>query len=165
MTKPNNPELISLCIQVRAKCSGACCTKPCQEMEFLDIRLTKYSSLLLRPIHSPFYTGEFWRKPYSSLVMKALQKKIYASRKTRICLKISFCRTVNEGIEAQAKNGVWKYSSLCPETLTKNDVQEFQLRSLGLLALHQCQDYINKFEKSIDEQQDMSREKTTAFAS
>jgi hypothetical protein len=43
-----------------------------REMKFLDINLTKDSSLLLHAIHSPFY----WRikkKPYFSLVLKILQ--------------------------------------------------------------------------------------------
>ncbi len=44
------------------------------EMEFLDINLTKDLSLLLHPIHSPFYWG-ILKKPYSSLVFQILTKK------------------------------------------------------------------------------------------
>jgi hypothetical protein len=44
------------------------------EMEFLDINLTKDSSLLLHAIHSPFYR-RILRKPYFSLVLKILTKK------------------------------------------------------------------------------------------
>ncbi len=42
-------------------------------MEFLDINLTKDSSLLLYAIHSPFHWG-IERNPYSSLVLKIITK-------------------------------------------------------------------------------------------
>jgi hypothetical protein len=43
-------------------------------MEFLDINLTKYSSLMLHAIHSPFTGGFCKRKPYSTLVLIILTK-------------------------------------------------------------------------------------------
>ena len=54
------------------------------EMEFLDIILTKDSSILLHAIHSPFYcTGGFQRKPYSYLVLKIITK-YPRNKKTRV---------------------------------------------------------------------------------
>jgi hypothetical protein len=44
------------------------------EMKFLDINLTKDSSLLLHAIHSSS-TGGFERKPYSTPVLKIHTKK------------------------------------------------------------------------------------------
>jgi hypothetical protein len=44
-------------------------------MEFLDIKLTKVLSLLLRELFTVPSTGEFYRKPYSSLVLKNLTEK------------------------------------------------------------------------------------------
>jgi hypothetical protein len=52
-------------------------------MEFLDINLTRDSSLLLHPIHSPFYS-DF--KEYHSLLgflKKSLQKNL-RNKKTRV---------------------------------------------------------------------------------
>ncbi len=40
------------------------------EMEFLDINLTKDSSLLLHAIFTVYSTGGFYRKPYSTEVLK-----------------------------------------------------------------------------------------------
>jgi hypothetical protein len=37
-------------------------------------------------------------------------------------------------VENQTKTRVWEDSSLCPETSTKNAIQEFHLRNLTLLA-------------------------------
>jgi hypothetical protein len=42
------------------------------EMEFLDISLIKYSSLLLNEIQSPFYRRILLRKPYSTLVLNVV---------------------------------------------------------------------------------------------
>jgi hypothetical protein len=44
------------------------------KMEFLDINLTKDSSFLRHAIHSPFYWRILKRNPYSSPVLKTLQK-------------------------------------------------------------------------------------------
>ncbi len=49
------------------------CGSRSPEMEFLDISLTKDSSLLLYAIHSPS-VGGFERKPYSYLVFIILTK-------------------------------------------------------------------------------------------
>ncbi len=81
-------------------------------MEFLDINLTRDSNLLLYAIQSPFY----WRIlkktiGYSSRLLIILTKKIPETRKLE-----SFLET---------KTRVQEDSSLCPETSTKNTVQEF----------------------------------------
>jgi hypothetical protein len=44
-------------------------------MEFLDINLTKVSSLLLIAIHSPFYWRILKKTIYSSVLLKILTKK------------------------------------------------------------------------------------------
>jgi hypothetical protein len=48
--------------------------KNCPEMEFLDINLTKDSSLLLHAIHS-LSTGGFLKKPETTLVLTIHTKK------------------------------------------------------------------------------------------
>jgi hypothetical protein len=45
------------------------------EMEFLDIKLTKVLSLFFRELFTVPSTGGFYRKPYSSLVLKNLTEK------------------------------------------------------------------------------------------
>jgi hypothetical protein len=47
----------------------------CTEMEFLDINLTKDSSLLLHAIHSPFYWRIFRENHTILWFKKSLQKK------------------------------------------------------------------------------------------
>ncbi len=95
------------------------------EMEFLDINLTKDSSLLLHAIHSPFY----WRilkKTLLFLVFKILTKNP-RNKKTQVNSWTGFCRTEKFRVDRQTKTHVWEDSSLCPETSTKNVVQEFHL--------------------------------------
>jgi hypothetical protein len=52
------------------------------EREFLDINLTKDSSLLLHAVHS-LSTGGFLKKPDSTLVLKLKLKRIHETRKRR----------------------------------------------------------------------------------
>ncbi len=49
------------------------------------------------------------------------------NKKTRVYSWTAFCRRV----ETQKKTRVWEDSSICPETSTKNAVQEFHLWSLN----------------------------------
>ncbi len=78
------------------------------EMKFLDINLTKDSSLLIHAIHSPFF-------------------KKSAKQESTSLFMTEFCRTETLRLENRAKTWVWEDSSLCPETSTKNAVQEFRL--------------------------------------
>jgi hypothetical protein len=52
---------------------------PHHEMEFLDIYLTKDSSLLVHAIHSPFYSG--FKENHTLLWFKNPYKKIRETRK------------------------------------------------------------------------------------
>ncbi len=62
-------------------------------MEFLDMSLTKDSSLLLHAIHSPFY----WQILKKAILFSGLQKSLKQEK-------------------------IWEDSSLCPEASTKNAV-------------------------------------------
>ena len=95
------------------------------EMEFLDINLTKVSSLLIHVIHSLSTGGLIKRiRLYSGLknTYKKSAKQENLSLFTNIILYKGKMR-----VENQKKTWVWEGSSLCPETLTKNAVQEFHL--------------------------------------
>jgi hypothetical protein len=97
-------------------------------MEFLDVSLTKHSSLLLHAIHSPFY---WWilKKAILFLGFKNPCKKILETRKIESILEYHFVEQKNEGRKPD------KNSSLRPETSNKNAVQEFHL-SIQLLILY-----------------------------
>jgi hypothetical protein len=87
-------------------------------MEFLNISLTKVSSLLPHAIHSPFY----WRilkKPIFSSGFKNPLIKNPRYKKTRL---------IFSSVEKQTKTRVWENWSLRPETSIKNVVQEFPFR-------------------------------------
>ncbi len=94
-------------------------------MEFLDINITKDSSLSLHPILSPFY----WRILRKTILYSCFNipyKKIRETRKLESVHK----EHVSNGkarVESQTKTRVREDSSLCPETSTKNGVQEFHL--------------------------------------
>jgi hypothetical protein len=64
-------------------------------MEFLDINVTKDPSLfpMLFTIHS---TGGFYRKPYSSLVLKIVSNKSAKQKNSTLLMNIIF-RTENDG--------------------------------------------------------------------
>jgi hypothetical protein len=87
------------------------------EMEFLDINLTKNSSLLLHAIHSPFY----WRILKKTILFFGFKntKKIRETRKLEYIHEKHFVEQKNEGRKPD--------SSLCPETSTRNAVQEYDL--------------------------------------
>ncbi len=70
-------------------------------------------------------TGGFIIKPYFSLVLKII-KKIHETRKLESTHEKHFMQRKNEGRKPD-KIRVWQETSLCPETWTKNDVQEFHL--------------------------------------
>ncbi len=77
-------------------------------MEFLNINITKDSSLSLRAVHSPFYLRIF-----KKTILYSGFNNILKNGKVRV--------------ENQTKTRVWEYSSLCSETSTKNGVQDFHL--------------------------------------
>ncbi len=94
-------------------------------MEFLNTNLTKYTSLLLYAIHSPFY----WRilkKPilFSDLII--IKKSEKQENSSLFMNSILYDEKME--VENQTKTRVWEDTSLCSETLTKNAVQEFHLR-------------------------------------
>ncbi len=73
----------------------------CTEMKFLDISLTKDSSLLLQAIHNPFY----WQTLKKTIFFPSsdnLYKKISKTRK----LESPFCRTKNEGRKLDKHSGL-----------------------------------------------------------
>ncbi len=88
------------------------------KMEFLDINLTKDSSLSLHTIHSPFY---WWvlKKTILYSGFKTTYEKA-AKQENSILFMTSI-------LWNQTKTQVWEDLSLCPETLTKNAIQEFHL--------------------------------------
>ncbi len=93
-------------------------------MEFLDmslISLTKDSSILLYAIHSPFY-WRIWKKIHVLLILTKKSTK----QGSRFYSWRAFFLTKMR-IENQTKDWVWVDSSLCPETSTKNAVQESHL--------------------------------------
>ncbi len=92
-------------------------TEQYPEMEFLEINLTKDSSLLLHAIHSLFHWRIF-KKMYSSLVLKILTKK---STKKEISSQFMNSILYNQNIKGQKPD---KYSSLRTRRL------EFMLRNL-----------------------------------
>jgi hypothetical protein len=88
-------------------------------MEFLDINLTKDSSLLLQAIHSPFY----WRILKKTILGFGFKntKKIRETRKLEEIHEKHF-------VDVEHQNeGRKPDSSLCPETSTRNAVQEYDL--------------------------------------
>jgi hypothetical protein len=73
---------------------------------FLGHHLTEDSSLSLRDIRSPFYTGRFKGKPDTTLVLKLLTKKP-AKKKTLVCSFVERKMTVenqSERLEFMPKN-------------------------------------------------------------
>ncbi len=96
-------------------------------MEFLDINLTKELNLLLHAIHRPFYWRIFKKTVFFS-GFKNHYKKICETRKLESIHEWHIVEWKNEG-RNQTKTRVRKGSSLCPETLTKNGVQEHHLRT------------------------------------
>ncbi len=64
-------------------------------MEFLDISLTNDSIFSMLFIFPP--TGGFWRKPYSSLVLKILTTKPGETRKLEVIHESHFVEWENEG--------------------------------------------------------------------
>ncbi len=92
-------------------------------MEFLDIILTKDSSLLLHAIHNPLY----WRILKKTILLSGLQTltKRSAKKKNSSLFMNSILWNVKMRVENQTKTPVWEASSLCPETSTKYVVQEF----------------------------------------
>jgi hypothetical protein len=82
-------------------------------MEFLDINLTKDSSLLFHAIHSPFY----WRsikKTYCSLVLNSLQKNP-RNKKLESIHKQYFVKRKHEGRKPEKTCVCEKDSCLCPK--------------------------------------------------
>jgi hypothetical protein len=69
---------------------------PGLEEEFLDINLTKDSSLLLHAISSPFYWRNLWKTILFSGFKKSLQKNL-RTKKTRVYSLIAFCRAEKRG--------------------------------------------------------------------
>ncbi len=83
--------------------------------------------LLLHAKHSPFYMyWRIYRKPNSSLVLKVITKKSAKQENLSLFMNIILWNGKMR-VENQTKTRVWEDSSLCPETLTKNVVQEFHL--------------------------------------
>ncbi len=61
----------------------------------------------------------FYRKPYSTLVLKLHTKKISETRKLKSIHEKQFVEQKNH-----TKTLVWEDSRLCPETSTKNYISE-----------------------------------------
>ncbi len=100
---------------------------PWPEMEFLDINLTKYTSLLLHAIHSPFYWQILKKtKLYSGINNR--YKKIREISKLESFHDGSILLNKKMRVENQEKTLVFSDSSLCPETSTEIAVQELHLR-------------------------------------
>ncbi len=72
-------------------------------------------------------TDRFYRKPYSTVVLKIHTKKNLRNKKTRVDSWLAFCRTGNTRVENQTKTQVSEDSSICPETSTINAFPEFLL--------------------------------------
>ncbi len=72
------------------------------EIEFLYINLTKDSSLLLHAIFTVSSTGVFYRKPYSTLVLKHHTVRSAKQKNS----SLHFVEQKNEGIENQTKTRV-----------------------------------------------------------
>jgi hypothetical protein len=90
----------------------------------LDTNLIKDSSLLLHAVHSPFY-WRILRKPYSSLVLKLLTKKIRETRKLEYFHEKHFVKRKNEDRKPDKNSSLRRLELML--TSTKNPVQEFQL--------------------------------------
>ncbi len=91
-------------------------------MEFLDISLTKDSSLLLHAIHSPFY----WRILRKTILYSGFKnpyKKNPRNKKNSSLFMNSILWNGKMRVEHQTKTQVREDSSLCPETSTTNAVQ------------------------------------------
>ncbi len=95
-------------------------------MEFLDIILTKDSSLLLHAFHS-LSTGGFLKKTRLYSGFKNTYKKSAKPKNSSLFVK-SILWEEKMWVENQTKTRVWEDSSLCPESSTKNAVQGFHLR-------------------------------------
>jgi hypothetical protein len=72
------------------------------EMEFLDISLARDSSPLLQGIFTFHSTGGFYRKPYSSLVLKILITN-QRNKKTQVYTKWRLAERKNEGRKPDKK--------------------------------------------------------------
>ncbi len=92
-------------------------------MEFLDISLTKDSSLLLHAIHSTFY----WLILKKTILYSGFNNPVKKSvKQENLSIFVnSILLNRNKRVENQTKARVWEDSSLCQETLTKDAVQEF----------------------------------------
>ncbi len=87
-------------------------------MEFLDLYLTKNSSLLLYAIRSPFY----WRILKASLVLKILTIKVCETRNLESIHELHYVERENDDRKPDKNR---EDASLCLETSTKNVLQEF----------------------------------------
>ncbi len=115
-TLPRKGRVIGLCSML---CSGL--HTACTSWKFFS------DLLLLHAKHSPFYM--YWRinrKRNSSLVLKVITKKSAKQENLSLFMNIILWNGKMR-VENQTKTRVWEDSSLCPETLTKNVVQEFHL--------------------------------------
>ncbi len=95
-------------------------------MDFLDINLTRDSSLLLHAIHSPF----FWWILKKTIVFSGFKypcKKSPKQENSSLSMN-SIVQNRKIRVENKTKSGVSEDSSLCRETITENAVQEFHLR-------------------------------------
>jgi hypothetical protein len=91
------------------------------EIEFLDISLTKDSSLLLHVIQSAFY----WRILKKIILFSGFKKpyKKSAKQENSCLLMNSILYNGKVRVENLTNYLVWEESSLCPKTSTKNAVQ------------------------------------------
>jgi hypothetical protein len=89
-------------------------------MKFLDIRLTKDSSLLIHAIKSAFY----WRVLRKTILYSGFKKSIKQIRETKRLRSVNEKHFVEWKNEGRKPN---KDSSLCTETSTKYYVHEFHL--------------------------------------
>ncbi len=95
------------------------------EMEFLDIVLTKESSLMLHAIHSLFYY-RILQTTILSHDFKNSHKKSMKQENSTIFMNIgNFVDQKNEGRKPDNNSYLGR-----PETSTKNDVQEFHRQTL-----------------------------------
>ncbi len=98
-------------------------------MDLLDINLTLDSSLFA-PSYSVFCLF-YWQIVKKTTLLSGFKnpyKNINETRKLESIREQHFVKWKNAGTENQTKTQVWEDSSLCPETLTDNAVQEFILR-------------------------------------
>jgi hypothetical protein len=91
----------------------------------MDINLKKGWGILLHAIHSPFY----WRILKKTILFSGLKNPYEKSTKQEnsSLFKNSILQNGKMRVENQTKTRIWEYLSLCPETSTKNAVQEFHL--------------------------------------